>query len=271
MNDPLNTAILPSCKGMNPLTGQKLEGMVLEQFADKCPIHNKSFAHGRHCEECGYEWPPQNWVSHSNTLWWDGFRQPDGSVRQFFFTDEDKRDIATAVIGKKNTVPAFGFAFYQPKQYREPPRPVMRSCSMAFGNGFGGHSFGSSLDYHSTDNMKHFAPTSENMAGAEVAMCSASASASTLKGAPVRSMNMSKLSKSVTSEKKSKSVSVGAGAKIRQELTACSLGIDGWKDQPEAIIRLYFCFEEQFRHIAAKGIKPLVSNSEGYLKDLPVG
>jgi len=36
MNDN-NTAIVPSVKGMNPITGDKLEGMVLEQYRDKCP------------------------------------------------------------------------------------------------------------------------------------------------------------------------------------------------------------------------------------------
>jgi hypothetical protein len=66
-------------------------------------------------------------------------------------------------------------------------------------------------------------------------------------------------------------VSIGAGARLHQELVRDSLGLDGWKPEPEAIIRLYFCFEEQFRAIVAGGIRDLKGEQEGYLKGLPVG
>jgi len=56
-----------------------------------------------------------------------------------------------------------------------------------------------------------------------------------------------------SAQKQSKSVSVGAGAQIRQELDRDSLGIDGWQDQPAAVIRLYFAFEEQFKQIVENG------------------
>jgi len=67
-------------------------------------------------------------------------------------------------------------------------------------------------------------------------------------------------------------VSVGAGARIRQELQPDGLGIDGWKDEPSSIIRLYFCFSEQFRAIVDKGgIKGIQTNDSGFLDGLPVG
>ena len=70
----------------------------------------------------------------------------------------------------------------------------------------------------------------------------------------------------------SRSVSVGAGAEINQTLKADSLGLDGWKAEPEAIIRLYFCFKEQFLEIVKSGgIQKLEGEKEGYLKNLPVG
>jgi hypothetical protein len=69
----------------------------------------------------------------------------------------------------------------------------------------------------------------------------------------------------------SRSVSIGAGAKLKQELIKDSLGLDGWKPEPEAIIRLYFVFEEQFREIVEKGIEDLKGEQKGYLKGLPVG
>ena len=108
-NDEFNTAIVPTVKGMNPITGMKTEDVAMHQYREKCPVHDTTFAHNLFCEKCGYHWPAQNYVAYSNTLWYDGFRQPDGTVRQFFFTEEDRRDVASAIIGKKNTVPAFGF------------------------------------------------------------------------------------------------------------------------------------------------------------------
>lgn len=117
MND-INTAIVLSVKGMNPVTGKKIESLNLEQYRDKCPEHNINLGHNGYCEECGFEVPYQNYISYPNRLWWDGFRQPDGTVRQFFFTEDDERDIASLVIGKQNTVPAFGFGFFRTKQDR---------------------------------------------------------------------------------------------------------------------------------------------------------
>jgi len=117
-NDDYNVAIVPSVKGMNPLTGQKMEGCQMEQYRDECPVHKIPFAHDRYCEKCDYKWIPQNYVSHPNILWVDGFAQPDGTVRQFFYTADIERDVATALIGKKNTVPAFGFAFFKYKRER---------------------------------------------------------------------------------------------------------------------------------------------------------
>jgi hypothetical protein len=120
-NDTLNTSVMPTVKGMNPVTGQKTEGYGLEKYENKCPVHNIDFKEGRFCEECTYKWPPQNYVAAPNRLWWDGFRTSDGKVRQFFFTEDLAKSIPENVIGKQNTVPAFGFAFYKTKQTRVNP------------------------------------------------------------------------------------------------------------------------------------------------------
>jgi len=119
MNDKMNTAVLPSIKGMNPITGQRTNGFSLERYETKCPIHDEVFKEGMLCEKCGFKWPYQNYITHPNTLWWDGFRTDDGKVRQFFFTEELSKSIPELVIGKEDTVPAFGFAFFRPKVTRE--------------------------------------------------------------------------------------------------------------------------------------------------------
>jgi len=118
-NDQYNTAILPTVKGCNPITGLQTSGFHMETYSEKCPKHGCGFIAERFCTECGYKWPPQNYMSPGNIFWWDGFRADDGTVRQFFFSEEELRDIASHMIGKENTVPAFGFTFFTPKERRE--------------------------------------------------------------------------------------------------------------------------------------------------------
>ena len=118
-NDVLNTAVLTSIKGMNPITGQRSNGFSLERYEENCPIHKTKFKDGLFCEACNFKWPHQNYVAYPNVLWWDGFRTADGKVRQFFFTEDLLRSVPEQVIGKEDTVPAFGFAFFRTKVRRE--------------------------------------------------------------------------------------------------------------------------------------------------------
>jgi len=261
----MNTAVVPSVKGMNPLTGMPLDGMYLESYVEKCPKHGTRFkGGGRFCEECGWEWPPQGYITYESTMWWDGFRQPDGTVRQFFFTDEDRRDIASALIGKENTVPAFGFAFYCPKNPRTPPPRMTRG--VGWKKSFVPHEVnyvGSSVKY------SHRQP---DVYSQTVDMGVASFTAQSLAGAQDSDLVRTSSISCSTNEKRSASVSIGAGAKIRQGLMVDSLGLEGWQERPSAVIRLYFCFEEEFRKIVKKGgIKEFNCSSEGMLEGLPVG
>jgi len=287
MNDAYNVAVVPSCKGMNPITGMKLEGMQLQQFADKCPVHGKPFSHARLCEECGYEWPPQNYVCHPNTLWWDGFRQPDGKVRQFFFTDEDERDIASLVIGKENTVPAFGFAFFRPKNPRTPPKTILRGYATYKS------SYGSDLIAGVSKKIgwKKGASLTDSTSAGEVPLWNSTmepgqifcSSLSGIRGmsaggVPEDSVQVYASNADLSSmeepaeETKSETVSVGAGAEIRQELETDSLGLDGWQEKESAVIRLYFVFRKQFKRIVKEGgVKLLESDADGFLKGLPTG
>jgi hypothetical protein len=118
MNNPNNTAVLSSVKGMNPLTGQRIEGYGIEEYQDECPIHHKPFSKGRLCTECGFKWPAQNYLSQPNKLYLDGFLTPEG-VRQFYFTEDMAKSVPELCIGKEDTVPAFGFCFYKQKEYTQ--------------------------------------------------------------------------------------------------------------------------------------------------------
>ena len=68
-----------------------------------------------------------------------------------------------------------------------------------------------------------------------------------------------------------KEVSVGAGAKIDQELPADTYPVETWKDTPDAVMTVYFVFQEEFKNMAAGGFKDFKDCKEAMLKDLPVG
>ena len=270
MNDKMNTAVVPSVKGMNPITGRPMTGPELESYQERCPVH-------------GYRWPAQNYLTHESTLWLDGFRQPDGTVRQFFFTEDDKRDIASIVMGKENTMPAFGFVFYKTKEHRHEPSIVYD------------YSILKNYQYHppiKTVDTWNYTDTTGiwGNGGGGTVTCNASPSASddcevkafmlqeendSLDGESFTCNSFNSKDKSLlraNSEKRSVEASVGAGAEIQQDIVRDALGIDGWVDAPSSIIRLYFCFEDQFRHIVESGgVKGIQTKKSGFLQDMPLG
>jgi hypothetical protein len=261
MNDDLNTAVLPSVKGMNPISGLKLDGLTLSEFSDRCPIHDEPLSHANFCTKCGYEWPAQNYVSYPNTLWWDGFRQPDGKVRQFFFSEDDNRDVASHVIGKENTVPAFGFGFFKTKS----PRIVKNyeSCRLTINqiNKWGVKVNTLNPVWLSDDDNVTYTSSFFNHSNEPDHLDSESIIG------PSGNVGLSRgIMRSV------KSVSVGAGAEIYQSVVRDSLGVSGWNQEPSAIIRLYFCFEEQFKSIVSRGgVLDFKKNNLGFLSGVPVG
>lgn len=306
MNDVMNTAVLPSVKGMNPITGRKLEGPGLESYQENCPIHGTPFGHNLLCEECGYRWPAQNYVTYESTLWWDGFRQPDGKVRQFFFTEDEKRDIASLVIGKENTMPAFGFVFYKTKEHRERvitsslpfagivstpnwvydtgpyytySTPIIGDLEMGDGSSTAG---GSARHVYCSTNTTTGDIGDVGPSGPQGSLTSSNGRDMVFNKAITRSvsgMNLTgkdhplrKQTKKKSLHGKSAEVSIGAGAEIKQELSPDGLGMDGWTDEPSSIIRLYFCFEDQFRQIVDRGgVRGIQTKREGFMQNLPVG
>ena len=98
-----DVAILISIQGVNPLTGLPTTEMRLEQYKEKCPKHLVPFQQDLFCPTCGYKWSPQNYMSTtgqpSGLLWLDGFRTEDGVIRQYIFTEEEKRGVAAQIIG----------------------------------------------------------------------------------------------------------------------------------------------------------------------------
>ena len=112
-------AVVISVQGVNPLTGQKTGKLRLEKYDKNCPVHDCEFGQERFCDKCGFKWPAQNFISttscENNKFWLDGFRTPDGKVRQYVFTEETARGVANALIGE-DKVYAVGVAFYKSKK-----------------------------------------------------------------------------------------------------------------------------------------------------------
>ena len=292
-NDELNTAVIPTVKGCNPVTGMKTSGFHLETYESQCPKHGCDFKANLFCPECNYSWPDRNYCS-MNPLWWDGFRSEDGSVRQFFFTEDSMRDVATALIGEQSTIPAFGFAFYAPKKKRvvdvdENSRGMSNIyfANTSYSNsgsgmtkgiasaGLDSFSLNDTIDtlgspmkeHNSGSSMKEFNPSGLKKG------FSKSLSTKSILGSRPRSVQLPQqtLKKKSLVPKETKEVSIGAGAKIRQALNKDSYPLDSWKDTPESVMTIYFVFQEKFNELKAGGMRDLSGKPEGMLNGLPVG
>ena len=222
----------------------------------------------------------------------------DGTVRQFFYSEDEGRDVASLAIGKENTMPAFGFAFYR---YKHDP-PVMRenvrsgdaftyhayslSCEESsvykYGNEFGdgldvktkGVEIGTASSVDATSQvycssaLPRDLPSSEQVVKEELfgfiedesdAQDVDSTSEPVMVG-PISGLLLSK------------EVSVGAGAAIDQALTVDQRPLDDYHPEPQALMRVYFCFEPQLNEIIKRGgVRKIEEQDKGFLHGMPVG
>jgi len=314
MNRRDTMAVLASVKGMNPITGQRMAGFGLEQYQSKCPVHDEPFKDGLFCEKCGFRWPQDNFYASPNPLYCDGFRTPDGSVRQFYFTAEMVKSIPELVIGKEDTVPAFGFCFFKP----ESERPYYAATGATLVDIWPEDMLPAmTLSNHSGGLIPDILPlggggTSSIMYCASVSSSSYTASwggrrdelkiSASSDDEPIRAMGLGDAVRErsyrsaglishisdgdmdsgeekttggiiVPMRKMSKSaeVGIGAGAKIKQTMKKSARSLSEWKTKPEAVMRVYFVFVEEFERMVAAGLNDLQGSREGYLEDLPVG
>jgi hypothetical protein len=322
-NSEINTAVVPTIKGCNPITGLKTEGFFLESFADKCPKHKCDFMADRYCPKCDFKWPDRNYQS-MHPLWWDGFRA-DGYVRQFFFSEDELRDVASSLIGKKNTVPAYGFAFFTPKEMRPEVQETSRGVSnimfkntllpesfdllgkelgvnYEWGNSGGiTKSFNYSTSYIASKGLSHttlssdsafyHCNTNEAVNNSAEEKPPAQKTLYTVQSEDVALEKRRKAIKNIKKRgglkkvssfvedtlrcsdapKKNVEVSIGAGAKIKQDLNRDTYPLDSWKEKPDAVMTLYFVFQDEFEKIKAQGMRDLTGKKEGMLSNTPVG
>jgi hypothetical protein len=128
-----DVAVVISVQGLNPVTGKPITALNLEQYKDKCPIHDVPFEQDRFCphKDCKYHWPAQNYIATTTGkhLWIDGFMNKLGEVVQYIITEEEARGVAAQVMGEER-VWAIGFAFYKSKNPKPKTEHIMRSCCL---------------------------------------------------------------------------------------------------------------------------------------------
>lgn len=291
-NDQMNTAVVPTVKGCNPITGMPTSGFFLEKYEHKCPKHGCEFLKDRYCPECDYKWPDRNYQS-QNPLWLDGYRIGD-KVRQFFFTEDELRDVSSALIGKDNTVPAFGFAFFYTKEKRQ--QTVFNPWTTWYPSN---QTYWGGIKYtHTTTTLSHVGSKgsvrskmkmADNMyldvgvpvdGGSEISpqscfhMNTSDMSFTNSSGTPVMGSLVSEApvqEHQVRIEAPVKDVSIGAGACIDQNLNPDEGKLDIWKDKPDSVMTVYFVFQEEFERIKAGGFRSLEGKPEGMLAGITVG
>jgi hypothetical protein len=253
-----DVAVVVSIQGVNPITGaSQVDGDIrLEQYRTQCPKHNKDFKQDRFCEECGYKWAGQNYLSTTSpgySLWIDGVMTQDGEIRQYYFTEEEAKGFAHQVISKEKKVYAIGVAFYLSKE--EKPKVTYSHTSFTY----------NSLEmYGSTYPMYGIQPKYLCNISTAVSLCSA-------RGAGGQMMSDCDDGGGLESFGGQKSLDIALGSKINQKIYDDPKELSYWQEKPAGFIYVNYCPMNEVKNILLRGKKDLTNGGEGFLKGLKVG
>jgi hypothetical protein len=305
-----DVAVVISIQGVNPITGQKMvaeKALKLEQYHKKCPVHNVKFQQDRYCPECGFKWPGQNYLSTTGTpetmLWLDGFRTPEGKVRQYVFTEDKMKGVASQMIGEERVF-AIGIAYYLSKHKKpymlERPKPASEhyagNNNGYAGNNNNGHSglpanfwgkpvgyMGYKSDYTGTPmNFMFDSSTCSSSSAASVATSSAFRASSV--DANSNKTLISKVAESMVSPEKQsleyrrgrstpvtpvKKLEIGAGALIKQRVYDDPKMMSYWEEEPAGMIYINYCDEATKKKIIDGGRRADVK--DGFMNGIKVG
>lgn len=243
-------------QGLDPITGFKIDPLRLEQYKTKCPKHDVDLQQERYCPECKYKLPPQNYISTNSgsPFWIDGFRTEDGTVRQYYFTEEEAKGVAAQIIGK-DRVFAIGIAFYLSKEPKPKPKfspfrgyagsPIFSMSASGVGT----------ADYCADFNAE------KSLSAAPKRLASRQRTRRT-RGASTKSAEQVK----ADVEANQKMLEIGAGAKIRQKLGEDPENLDFWQEKPAGIIYINYCDEETATKIIEAGKRE--DKADGFLNGL---
>jgi hypothetical protein len=299
-DDWYDVAAVVSVQGINPLTGLKSDPIRLERYQEKCPKHEKEFGQERFCADCKFKWHPQNYLCSNNgsPFWIDGFRTEDGTIRQYYFTEEECKGIAAQVLGDERVF-AIGIAFYLSKKPKPKPTPSYGGylCSSSGGITYGGgyQPLGDIYGLQSLDSTIWSCADSNT-------------SCSTGSSSTGSSLNKSMPSKKLLSGKKKiktrrtrgarlgntrsaevplpeeanffigaaqtdiaatqKMLEIGAGAKISQQINPDPQDLDYWQEEAAGFIYINYCDVDTAQKILAVGKREEIA--EGFLAGLEI-
>jgi hypothetical protein len=259
-------AALISIQGVNPLTGQPMidTAMRLEQYREKCPKHDVAFGADLFCEQCGYKWVPQNYIATTNPsgkgmFWLDGFRADDGTVRQYYFTEDAAKGVAAQIIGEKR-VYAIGIAFYQSKLAKPIPPALPNHLSPPLSKVWKSNvkpSWNGTKAWNEYSATNH-SPSLSNKVGTMA-----------VGSRMLRSSHSASVPESYEGE--SKSLEIGAGAKITQRVYRDNENLAYWEDSPIGMIYINYVQEDDAKRIVSIGKKDRTKKGEGFLAELVTG
>lgn len=275
-----DVAVVLSIQGINPITGQKMVGdnpLRLEQYKNKCPIHNVDFQQDRYCPSCGFKWPAQNYIATTGTpngrLWIDGFRAEDGKIRQYVFTEEEMKGVASQLIGDERVF-AIGVAFYKSKKKKE----VTNYSPSIFAQSLGSFSSFSpmhtpqqwgttskGLNYRSLYGTSVSCSVSPDADGSDMLCCDSLECFDAKDILPDNSILRSQEVKEVVPVKK---LEIGAGALIEQDIYDDPKEIDYWEEKPSGMIYINYCDSETMQKIIASGKR--VDKKNGFMSGINV-
>lgn len=292
-----HVAAVISIQGVNPITGKKTDKLRLEKYKEKCPIHDKVFQSERFCPDCKFKWPAQNYLATTGTpyglFWLDGFRTPEGKVRQYIFTAEKIKGIANQLIGK-DRVFAIGIAFYLSKEKRKEIEHVEAITKDPYAGGLCSPPDVVQISSNNNnllmgDNKMFYSPFNwnadtlvnnvDNSVATGYVGQSMSGKTKRAKSSVLRSVNngdervttkvVAEYEKTSAPIKITKKLEVGAGALIKQQVYEDPEEMSFWRDEPYGMIYINYCDEESLKKILAKGQRK--EEKEGFMKDLKVG
>ena len=276
-----DVAIVISIQGINPITGQKTDTLRLEQYKNKCPVHNIDFQQNNYCKKCNFDWPDQNYISTTGTptgnFWLDGFRRPDGTVRQYIFTEEEMKGIANQIIGK-DKVYAIGIAFYYSKEKKKDDYVSMhfrgsipdKISTLDVSNNKTWYA--GDKTWYAGDKMSHLVSYSSQLDTECANMnCLNISSAHSEESVNLDSFRSAKsLQPSVIKTVKPvKNLDIGAGALINQKIYRDSESIDYWENEPAGMLYINYCDMKTLEQILNSG--KIQKKSEGFMDKLSIG
>lgn len=243
-------------------------------------------------------------------LWIDGFRAANGIVQQYILTEKTMRGVASNVIGS-NRVYAIGISFFLSKNPKPINSAIYKSSSVSsFQDKFNRACENINVTYgtDSTDladvlNQLSNTPNDPNITittnhsfdisslcdcvrnsslnnDTDDCLTLSAYSASIDPNAYYQSYieNNSNVNNTFRNKKSNispiqniKKMEIGAGASIDQEICDDTEPLDFWRNEPESLLCINYCCEEQCKSILNNGKVSKQGDPKGFLKDIPHG